>query len=243
MDKEIKEIMDRLENAKVGLDEEFRFHCTQCGECCRHRDDILLNPKDVYNMSKELKIDTRELIEKYCDSYVGSNSRIPVVRLQPRGSVQRCPMLKYGKCIVHSAKPAICAMFPIGRYMVSEYAPGADAGKTQYFFTNPKCGDDSETQTVREWLGAFGIPVEDEFFMGWQKTAIELVKTLTEMEHTLGRETMDIVWTAVFAGLYLNYKTDEDFMPQFNKNVQDVFSMLHGSDTREGGDDDADDSI
>ena len=56
MDTRLKEIVDNFEKMKIGVDEPFKFHCTMCGKCCINREDILLTPKDLYNMSKELKI-------------------------------------------------------------------------------------------------------------------------------------------------------------------------------------------
>ena len=41
--------------------EKFNFACVQCGVCCRNRDDILLNPFDVYR--KVLRILHRKLFE------------------------------------------------------------------------------------------------------------------------------------------------------------------------------------
>ena len=29
----------------------FRFHCTQCGDCCRNREDILLTPYDLFRIA------------------------------------------------------------------------------------------------------------------------------------------------------------------------------------------------
>ena len=55
MDTRLKEIVDNFEKMKIGVDEPFKFHCTMCGKCCINREDILLTPKDLYNMSKELK--------------------------------------------------------------------------------------------------------------------------------------------------------------------------------------------
>ena len=238
MDEEVKKVMDRLANAAIGLEDEFKFHCTQCGNCCRNREDILLNPRDIYSMAKELKMTPDEILQKYCEAYIGNDSRMPIVRLQPRSLARRCPMLKYGKCIIHNAKPAVCAMFPIGRYIATkegEAATGIGAGTIRYIFTNPNCGDDSETHTVREWLKNFGIPEQDGFFIKWQETVIGLVKILPEMEMSGDGETMDIVWAAVLSGLYLHYDTKKDFMPQFEQNVHDVFNTLQKAGGGKGG--------
>ena len=73
MDK-MKYMAENINNMLIGVDDTFKFHCTQCGKCCINRDDILLNPKDLYKMSRELNITINELIKRYCDVYIGINS-------------------------------------------------------------------------------------------------------------------------------------------------------------------------
>ena len=46
----IKELKEQLGYEEIGLDDTFTFHCTQCGKCCIHREDILLSPKDLFNI-------------------------------------------------------------------------------------------------------------------------------------------------------------------------------------------------
>ena len=48
----IKELKEQLGYEEIGLDDTFTFHCTQCGKCCIHREDILLSPKDLFNIAK-----------------------------------------------------------------------------------------------------------------------------------------------------------------------------------------------
>lgn len=173
MDGRLKDIVENLESMKIGLDEPFKFHCMMCGKCCIHREDILLSPKDIYNMAKELNLSAEDLFKQYCEVYIGSDSKVPIVRLKPRGSVKRCPLLKNRKCIVHKAKPTVCAMFPIGRCIVAanpkEGLKDIRQGQFQYIFSNPGCGDNSETYTVRKYLESFGIPIEDSFFRNGNK--------------------------------------------------------------------------
>ena len=69
-------------------------------------------------------------------------------------------------------------MFPIGRCVTVDPKNAKSAnfkiGEIQYIFTNPDCGDNAETHTVREWLSEFGIPVEDEFFKLWHQKIFQL---------------------------------------------------------------------
>ena len=50
MNTRIEEIVNAIEHNKLAADDSFRFHCTQCGECCINREDILLTPLDLFRM-------------------------------------------------------------------------------------------------------------------------------------------------------------------------------------------------
>lgn len=161
MDQRLQHIVEHYDEMCIGTDEHFRFHCKQCGKCCINREDILLNPKDLYNISKELGLAPRDTIAQYCEVYLGQNSRIPIVRLKPRGSIKRCPLLRDRKCSVHNAKPTVCALFPLGRSIkldAKETDPNAiERARIQYIINSIECGDRSEEHTVREWVESFGI--------------------------------------------------------------------------------------
>ena len=229
MDERLKEIADNLDKLRIGVDDSFKFHCTMCGRCCFYRQDILLNPKDVYNISKELGLSPQEMIEQYCESYIGGDSRMPIVRLKPRGSVQRCPLLKNHKCSVHKNKPTVCALFPIGRCLKMDEKEVKDITTDDilYIFQNPGCGDEGESHTVREWLESFGMSVEDEYFIEWQKTVTELCLIFRKVEKMLSPNTMLMVWQSAFVGLYLHYDMAVDFMPQFAENAKKVLDTMH----------------
>lgn len=239
MDERLKEIVDNFDNMKIGVDEPFQFHCTMCGKCCINREDILLTPKDIYSMSKELGIEPKELFDKYCETYVGKNSCVPIVRLKPRGTIKRCPLLKNRKCSVHEAKPAVCAMFPIGRGVIlkekQESAENLTVEQTQFIFTNPGCGDHAETHTVREWFGKFGIPIEDEFFIKWQKTVLTLGEIFRTAEKTVSEDIVELGWMVTFVNLYLNYSTAEAFLPQFFKNADETITAMRLMPSNKGG--------
>lgn len=227
MDARMEKLRQDFENKQLGLDEPFHFHCTICGKCCINREDILLTPKDLYNLARELHQTPEAVFDQYCECYVGADSRLPVVRLKPQGSVRLCPLLKDRKCSVHNAKPTVCALFPIGRGMDVEKdrINEVTTADIRYFFTNPDCGDKSETHTVRDWLGAFGIPLQDEFFIQWQKCVMKLSLRFREMEKKLGSD-MCIVWDSALVLLYLTYEVGMEFEPQFKENTAQLQKML-----------------
>lgn len=230
MDKRLQQIAENFDNMKIGLDDKFRFSCRQCGKCCIEREDILLTPLDLFKLSKKLNMTPNDFVEKYGEVYIGDSSRMVLVRLKPRGSIRRCPLLKDRKCSVHDAKPRVCAMFPIGRaFRLNPEKNSADqisVKNIEYIFNGAHCGN-AEEHTVQEWLEAFGIPIEDEFFVEWQKTLTEICEIVHLAEKKFSLEkTLDIIWSAIYALMYMRYDIDQEFIPQFEKNRDELLEKL-----------------
>ena len=219
-----------LESMTIGLDDTFKFHCDQCGKCCTHREDIILSPMDIFKMAKELKMTPVEFYHEYCVFNIGEHTRMPIVRLASEGKDTHCVLLKNHRCSVHKVKPAVCALFPLGRYMSFEKddynAEAIDTSKVKYLLQPPECGDESETHTVREWLSGFDIKLEDEAFVQWQKAISRFSNKFKELEKQQDMLTMMEIWFVVRVSLYLQYDTSKDFLPQFNYNVENLLKLL-----------------
>ena len=219
-----------LESMTIGLDDTFKFHCDQCGKCCTHREDIILSPMDIFKMAKELKMTPVEFYHEYCVFNIGEHTKMPIVRLASEGKDTHCVLLKNHRCSVHKVKPAVCAMFPLGRYMSFEKddynAESIDTSKVKYLLQPPECGDESETHTVREWLSGFDIKLEDEAFVQWQKAISRFSNKFKELEKKQDMLTMMEIWFVVRVSLYLQYDTSKEFLPQFNYNVENLLKLL-----------------
>lgn len=232
MDQRLKNILDDLENRKIGMDDTFMFRCTMCGKCCTHREDILLNPFDIYRMAKELNMQPHEFFNKYCDTYLGGDSRMVIVRILPRGTIRRCPLMRNQKCMVHKVKPSVCALFPVGRALKANVGDTADTMdfEVEYFIQDIHCGDPSEPHTVREWLSDFDYLLDVEFFKKWTKMIRyygSVIKTILKNEN---EENIDLVAKCILSVLYLNYRTDEPFHPQLEENdrrLRELFSTIN----------------
>ena len=105
----------------------------------------------------------------------------------------------------------------------------------KYIFTNPGCGDDSESHTVREWLNEFGIPLEDEFFLAWNQLISELGNVFRKGEKVLSEDGMNAVWNLTFVKLYLDYDMSKDFMSQFKENVAEILAVMRMMPMKKGG--------
>lgn len=226
----LENIAQNLESMTIGLDDTFRFHCTACGKCCINREDILLNPRDLFRIAKYLNKTPVDVYHEYCESYIGQHSHIPIVRLKPIGHIKRCPFLKNRKCAVHDAKPGVCALYPLGRYIkveANDVSNALENPTVQYLNQGVTCGDGREIHTVREWLAGFNIALEDQAFIRWHQMVAYMGKTLEKAEKKLSEGTMMKVWNTVMILMYFNYDTDRDYLSQFEENAENVKSVMN----------------
>ena len=88
---EMKEYLAQRGMSEIDVDSQFKFHCTQCGNCCRNRDDIILSPKDLFKLAVELKQDIKSVVEQYCEQYIGRDSRLSIAE-------RKCMKIPFKKC-------------------------------------------------------------------------------------------------------------------------------------------------
>lgn len=132
--------------------------------------------------------------------------------------------------MIHDAKPAVCAMFPLGRAIRIDKEDAEKDElppmKVEYIINPIDCGDYSETHTVKDWLESFGIPLEDEYFLKWQKTISMLSPRIQKLEKELDDDLMDKIISVIYIKLYLDYDLGIGFYPQFVKNADGCVEML-----------------
>lgn len=105
----------------IDIDDTFDFECQQCGQCCMNRQDIILNPFDIYQIAKHENKTPKEIMEQYLIADLGRDSRLPMVLLNCDMENHWCPFLKFDaadgckfKCTIHDCSPGACQNHPIG---------------------------------------------------------------------------------------------------------------------------------
>jgi len=227
MNQRMQKALYDCQNHQIGLDDTFSFKCRACGRCCENRDDILLTARDLFNIAQFFSKKPGEIVARYCKVYTAESSRIPVIRLKPRGPENVCPLLLKKRCVVQSVKPVVCALHPIGRAAIlpqeTAQAEISEDILSGYFLPPVKCGSRTETNTVRNWLGQFGIPLQDEFFSLWTSLIIYLSEYFTQLEaHNTADDVIEYLRSAALNLLYLCYDTGAEFMPQFRIRVSEM---------------------
>ena len=205
-----------IENLKeLRKEDNFNFNCDGCGTCCSNRNDILLRPYEIPFILKELEIDSKTFISKYCDVYVGSESKIPLISIKFRkkyhlNNMEVCPFLKFASCSIHKVKPSVCALYPLGRYISF---PKKDADKNSesdrkihYFVQNISCGNKTNKgnkMTLSKWLRKRNLEQTEDLFIQNSVFLENYHKLVSQVDfENLTEETSDLFFNSIAGILY-----------------------------------------
>lgn len=219
--------MEGVEKRLLNLDSEFRFKCRRCGKCCRNQREVMFTARDLYHIARKLEITTQTVINQYAEVYIGPKSRFPLVNMVPSGHGGTCPLQdREGHCTVHDCKPAVCALYPLGRVLLNA-VPGepltSDADlRVRYILQEHTCGSAKRGHTVRSWLEKSGIMDEDQFFLDWNRVTLLVGETARRLEEARDIKAVRRLWRQAYRLLYIAYDTEEAFSPQFERNSQEL---------------------
>lgn len=219
------EEIQKLKEHPLYADDKFSFRCKQCGGCCRDRNDILLSPFDICRIAKQLNILPGEVIFNYGYVYVGQMSKIPLVSLKMRADTNECPFLIDKRCKIQSGKPAVCALFPLGRFAAKD---GENDAKISYILQPVDCGAKDEEHTVREWMRGFNLEESEEFFFIWQDKAIKLSECMKKIIDDLPPRIQEMLINQITHFIYASYDVEKPLQPQLEKNYSNCEQLLTG---------------
>lgn len=246
-EKDIRERIAEGDIPYIGDNDEFCFTCEQCGECCRNRGDILLNPIDVLRLCRTLQMDPVAFADKYGERYVGSETRLPLIRIDFRdtyglgGNVigTRCPFLsnRGGKyfCRVHEGKPFVCYAFPLGRISSSE------DGRIDFLIQDDgtctgarKAKREGIMQNVTAWVGGKEkVDLDREFYEAFNRLLDDIkswinLKKLSEWQKGKSREYSAWLRTAgkiLYEDIDISM-TDREYIDHFKATVPRFMKVL-----------------
>ena len=216
-------IKNKVLNEKLTLEDKFATGCRNCNGCCKNGSDVTLSAYDLYRMAKEMGLSIKDFFEKYCDLIEGSNSSVPIILLQLSEETGKCALLKNGKCISNDARPTVCAMHPLGRFI--DYTDDG-AGKVGYILTDEcKCKKPA-SYTVQEWLDLNGISTDDRIFLTWAEMTTNSLKIMNITKKDKQQSKTNLIFNILTHYLYFAYDTNEDFITQLMKNAKAIQDLL-----------------
>lgn len=230
----IKEARGNENIREITPEDTFHFNCTACGSCCKNRVDgssILLSPHDIHKLSQTLNRTEKEVIQKYTNMHIGSSSGIPMMTLKSIKTVfdlePKCVFLSSGKCDVHTKKPDVCKLFPLGRVST----PDGDIG---YFHQGDvECGGLPKEHTLDEWFP--DREESEKAFVEYSKHLRDVVET-TSLKKIIADErvtnnTRDLMVSAYITSMYCDYDSEKDYAEQFSEHNERYLNQQRVVDT------------
>ena len=216
MEKIIRDELEKNRNIKVLDTDTFDFRCTCCGACCRNREDILLSAYDVMRIQKHLRIGFIEMLEKYCELYVGRPSGLPIIRIRPRGKKKICPFLIRNKCEIHEVKPTVCALYPVGR--VTKLNEDSGNGEVLYFVQETGCGAKDVRNNLQEWVRNCITEYDEKCGVLWS----EMLHTVYNCISGLEGQISDDIYSYLAQIMYCGYENAEDFAEEITSRIDQI---------------------
>ena len=189
--------------------------CDGCSDCCHDVGDlVVLTPFDVYEIISYLGVDFDELLGDKIQLREDNKILLPYLKMQDKNKY--CSFLnKEGRCMIHSKRPNICRMFPLGRVYKND--------DFKYFLQIENCPKDNlEDVKVRDWLGIKNYYENKKFILEWHK----FIKALTfRLKFMRDEKEIEEVNKIILDNFY-RIKIEGDFYNEFMKCLPEVKNRL-----------------
>ena len=154
--------------AKLGCND-----CAGCSACCKGMgNSVVLDPYDVWRLEKGLHLPLTRMIGQQVVLSVVDGLILPSLNMESTGA---CPFLnEEGRCSIHTFRPGICRLFPLGRYYHD--------GGFSYVLMTGECKVENRSKVkIEKWLGEPNLKAYEQFIMQWkdilEQTREILIKT------------------------------------------------------------------
>lgn len=185
--------------------------CKGCSDCCHGMGDtVVLDPLDIYRLTHGLGLRFEELLENKVT--LGVIDGIVLPHLNMAGEKQACAFLDgNGRCSVHSIRPGICRLFPLGRYYT-------ETG-FKYFLQKNECRNTTRTKIkVKKWIDTPNIAAYEDFIIKWHNFLEQQEESLKVTDETHARTVSMNILNRFYVKPYVS---DVDFYSQFNRRLDE----------------------
>lgn len=190
---------------KIGCD-----GCNGKSICCHEMcDTIILDPYDIYELTKNLGIEFNDLLQGAIELNVQDGVIMPNIKKQPHNN--GCGYLDdAGRCSIHDFRPGFCRLFPLGR--------GYEDDNVYYVNQVAECHIDTSTKVkVKNWLSIENIAKYEAYALSWHK----LIKKTKEMINNLSDDEVKNINLKFINIFYLNpYDINESFYDQIDERIK-----------------------
>lgn len=196
--------------AKLGCND-----CRGCSSCCRGvGNTIVLDPFDVYRMDGGIDIAINELFDKHLIMSVIDGLILPSLKMSE--DEDKCTFLNNeGRCSIHSVRPGICRLFPLGRIY--------EDGSFNYFLQVDECKIKNRSKVkISKWLDTPNLPRYEKYINDWHYFIKDTQNELLNYDDTV-RKNMSMYILKTF---YLTPYTRDKFYEEFYERLEKTKAMF-----------------
>lgn len=208
----------------VKLSQKVEFHCTLCGDCCRHvKDAVVLESLDIFRLAHHSRMNghptqtVKEFLRAYANEIALADSGYPFLVLKTTGSEQTCVFLKENRCSVQPVKPRACRLYPFI----------AGPGENERPFTSYL-----SMEKPHHFIGG-QVSVNDWFHVNFNRDDRMFVQAEFEFATELGKvmrrlqdQKMELTQKLLLHYKYLHFDLDRPFFPQYRQNNKKLLCEL-----------------
>lgn len=183
--------------------------CRGCHSCCEGMEDtIVLDPYDIYRLTRNLDLDFQILMQERIALHVEEGLILPHLAMSELTGA--CSFLnEEGRCSIHAHRPGICRLFPLGRIY--------ENGGFSYFLQVNECVRESRTkEKVKNWIDTPRLREYEAFILKWHNY-------IKEMQSFLEDKADAKDWNMLHLQMFyiLPYES-EDFYLEFEERLVDM---------------------
>ena len=185
--------------------------CQGCSACCQKMgESIILDPLEIYRLTFGLNQRFEQLLADKIELNVVDGVIFP--NLKMTGKEEQCAFLNSeGRCSIHSIRPGICRLFPLGRYY--------DGKSFQYFLQIHECKKENRTKVkIKKWIDTPDLKKNEKYISDWHYFLTDVQKILIKLQNDEKAKKINVLLLQTF---FLEpYHQEEDFYTQFYERLE-----------------------
>lgn len=208
-DIDLKDISD---GKLYGVNDMARLGCNDCEGCfaccCNMGNSVILDPLDIYRLTTGLSCKMEDLLSAKLDLNVVEGIILPNLKMD--GERNRCGFLdENGRCSIHSIRPGICRIFPLGRVY--------ENGGFQYILQVHECDKNKTKVKIKKWIDTPEIAKNEEFINTWHYFLKDLSAKLPSCSEEIVKQVNMYILHAFYMTLY---ESGRSFYEQFEERMR-----------------------
>lgn len=183
--------------------------CKGCHSCCVGMEDtIVLDPYDIYRLTRNLEMDFTQLIQGRIALHVEEGLILPHLAMSEETGA--CSFLnEEGRCSIHTHRPGICRLFPLGRIYEND--------GFSYFLQVNECVRENRTkEKIKNWLNTPRLKDYEAFILKWHNYTKEMQAFLVDREDA---KDWNMLHLQMF---YMMPYASEDFYEEFEVRLAEM---------------------